>query len=59
NLGMTQAICLDGGLSSSLYYRGKYLSRPFRKITDAIVITRHKDIGLPGASHIKIKRFLI
>ena len=59
NLGMTQAICLDGGLSSSLYYRGKYVSGPFRKITDAIVITRHKDIGLPGASQIKIKRFLI
>lgn len=59
NLGMTQAICLDGGLSSSLYYRGKYLNGPFRKVTDAIVITRHKDIEFTGPSHIRIKRFII
>lgn len=42
NLGLVNAICLDGGASSSLYYRGKYLTPPGRKLSNALVITRIK-----------------
>jgi len=37
-LGLKEAMCLDGGGSSSLYYNGKYLSGPGRDISNALVI---------------------
>ncbi|MWV47043.1 copper amine oxidase [Paenibacillus sp. HJL G12] len=36
--GAYQAMNLDGGASSGLYYNGKYLTTPGRKISNAIVI---------------------
>lgn len=42
-IGLDDAINLDGGLSSSLYYNGEYLTGPFRKVSDAIVISRLKN----------------
>jgi hypothetical protein len=42
-LNLVQALNLDGGLSSALYYRGQYLTGPYRQITDAIVITQLKE----------------
>ena len=42
-LNLVQAINLDGGLSSGLYFHDQYLTGPFREITDAIVITKLKE----------------
>jgi hypothetical protein len=42
NLNCTDAICLDSGASSSLYYLGSYLTRPARQLSNALVITRLK-----------------
>jgi hypothetical protein len=39
-LNLVQAINLDGGLSSGLYFQGQYLTGPYRQVTDAIVITK-------------------
>ncbi|MNN11689.1 hypothetical protein D3C81_1246560 [compost metagenome] len=36
--GAYQAMNLDGGASSGLYYNGKYLTTPGRKISNAIVV---------------------
>ena len=36
--GAYQAMNLDGGASSGLYYNGKYITTPGRKISNAIVI---------------------
>lgn len=30
---------LDGGASSGLYYNGKYLTAPGRKISNALIVT--------------------
>lgn len=40
SLGMINAINLDGGASSSLYYKGKVITTPGRKLSNALVITR-------------------
>lgn len=37
--GAYQAMNLDGGASSGLYYKGKYLTTPGRKISNALVVT--------------------
>jgi exopolysaccharide biosynthesis protein len=36
--GAYQAMNLDGGASSGLYYNGKYLTTPGRQISNAIVV---------------------
>lgn len=36
--GAYQAMNLDGGASSGLYYNGKYLTSPGRQINNAIVV---------------------
>ncbi|WP_458414831.1 phosphodiester glycosidase family protein [Schinkia sp. CFF1] len=38
-LGAYDAMNLDGGASSCLYYNGKYITQPGRKISNAILIT--------------------
>ncbi|CAM4443281.1 phosphodiester glycosidase family protein [Paenibacillus typhae] len=38
--GAYQAMNLDGGASSGLYYNGKYLTAPGRLISNALVVTR-------------------
>lgn len=37
--GAYQAMNLDGGASSGLYYNGKYLTTPGRQISNAIIVT--------------------
>nr|WP_059051803.1 phosphodiester glycosidase family protein [Paenibacillus senegalimassiliensis] len=37
--GAYQAMNLDGGASSGLYYNGKYLTSPGRKISNALLVT--------------------
>ncbi|MCC6446174.1 MAG: phosphodiester glycosidase family protein [Armatimonadetes bacterium] len=37
-LGAVEAVGLDGGTSTGLFYRGKFLSRPNRKLTNILVI---------------------
>lgn len=37
--GAYQAMNLDGGASSGLYYNGKYLTQPGRKISNALLVT--------------------
>lgn len=37
--GAVQAMNLDGGASSGLYYNGKYLTTPGRKISNALIVT--------------------
>lgn len=37
--GAYQAMNLDGGASSGLYYNGKYLTTPGRKISNALIVT--------------------
>lgn len=40
SLGLTDAMNLDGGASSGLYYNGKYITKPGRLISNAIVIVK-------------------
>ncbi len=37
-LGVTDAINLDGGASSGLYFQGKYITQPGRQISNALVV---------------------
>ncbi|MFA6309259.1 MAG: phosphodiester glycosidase family protein [Clostridia bacterium] len=39
-MGLINAINLDGGASSGLYYNGKYLTAPGRQLSNALVITK-------------------
>lgn len=43
NLGVTDGINLDGGASSGLYYGGKYVTAPGRKLSNALVVTKLKE----------------
>lgn len=36
-LNLVNAMCLDGGASSSLYYKGKYLTKPGRNLNNCLV----------------------
>ena len=42
NMGLVEAMNLDGGASSGLYYKGQYLKKPGRPISNALVVTRQK-----------------
>ncbi|MFD1674841.1 phosphodiester glycosidase family protein [Alicyclobacillus fodiniaquatilis] len=39
SLGLVQAMNLDGGSSTGLYFNGKYLTRPGRNLATALVVT--------------------
>ncbi|MDU6854738.1 MAG: phosphodiester glycosidase family protein [Clostridiales bacterium] len=39
-LGLQNAMCLDGGASSGLYYNGTYQTSPGRKVNNSIVFTQ-------------------
>ena len=41
-LGLTDAMNLDGGASSGLLYKGKYLTTPGRLLSNALVVTQQK-----------------
>jgi len=41
-LGLTDAMNLDGGASSGLLYKGKYLTTPGRLLSNGLVITQQK-----------------
>jgi tetratricopeptide (TPR) repeat protein len=45
-LGLFNALNLDGGASSGLYYNGKYLTNPGRKLSNALVITKLTELPL-------------
>lgn len=40
-LGLVEAMSLDGGASSGLYYNGKYITKPGRPLSNALIL-RHK-----------------
>ncbi len=40
-LGFVEAMNLDGGASSGIYYRGAYLRQPGRELSNALVIIEH------------------
>ncbi len=44
NMGMVNAINLDGGASSALYYKGKVVTSPGRKLSNVMVVTRVKAV---------------
>ncbi len=44
NMGMLNAINLDGGASSALYHKGKVVTSPGRKLSNALVVTRMKTV---------------
>ena len=37
-LGATDAVCLDGGTSSAMYYRGKLVCKPGRSLTNIVEV---------------------
>ncbi|MGD8189289.1 phosphodiester glycosidase family protein [Brevibacillus ginsengisoli] len=39
-LGLQEAMNLDGGASSGLYYNGKYLTKPGRKLSNCLVVVK-------------------
>ncbi|MTI69859.1 MAG: tetratricopeptide repeat protein [Firmicutes bacterium] len=43
NMGLKDAMNLDGGASSGLFYKGSYLTKPGRKISNALVVTKLKE----------------
>lgn len=44
-LGAVQAVSLDGGSSTALYYRGKYLIHPARVLTNIFCIYEQKQVA--------------
>ena len=44
-LGCEEGMNLDGGASSGLWYRGKYLTNPGRAISNALVILTERTSG--------------
>lgn len=42
NMGIFNGINLDGGDSSGLYYKGQYITKPGRKLSNALVVTLRK-----------------
>jgi uncharacterized protein YigE (DUF2233 family) len=47
-LGAEYALNLDGGSSTALYARGKYLSRPARRLTNVVMVTVRPGDPVPG-----------
>lgn len=46
-LGSTDAVTLDGGGSSALYYKGKYITYTNRELTNFLVVTsRAQEVGI-------------
>ena len=41
-LGAVEAVALDGGTSSAMYYRGRFVRRPGRALTNVIEIHQYK-----------------
>lgn len=48
-IGVVNAMNLDGGASSSMYYNGKYITKPGRHISNAIVIIKNNTTGVANA----------
>ncbi|WP_134702434.1 phosphodiester glycosidase family protein [Ammoniphilus sp. YIM 78166] len=47
-LGLTEAMNLDGGASSGLYYNGKYLTKPGRLLSNSLVLVKKEKIQAPA-----------
>jgi len=41
SIGLTDAMNLDGGASSCLYYNGKYITKPGRPISNALIVIKN------------------
>lgn len=54
-LGAVDAICLDGGTSSAMYYRGRIIQRPGRMLTNIIEIRERPAPQSPLAPAVVIK----
>lgn len=54
-LGCHNAIGLDGGASVGLFFNGKTIIRPGRKLTNLLVIKRKKKLNAPGEGNRKSK----
>lgn len=52
-LGCQDALNLDGGGSTALYARGRYLSKPRRKLTNVLVVTARAKDPIPGLLHLE------
>lgn len=44
HIGCTEAINLDGGASSALYYRGKTLAKPGRSLTNMLLVYENRSL---------------
>ena len=53
-LGATEAVALDGGTSSAMYYRGRIVCRPGRALTNIIEIRQRPQINPPEDLLVKI-----
>lgn len=47
-LGAVDAVCLDGGTSSAMYYKGQTIRRPGRLLTNVIVVRNRPISELPA-----------
>lgn len=46
-MGIVEAMNLDGGASSGLYYNGKYLTKPGRNLSNSLVVIKKKSTPIP------------
>jgi len=42
SLGCSDAMCLDGGASTGMFYRGRMIIRPKRRLTNALLVYEYK-----------------
>lgn len=47
HMGLVEAMNLDGGASSGLYYNGKYLTKPGRNLSNSLVVVKKRLKPLP------------
>ncbi|MGE5702305.1 MAG: phosphodiester glycosidase family protein [Clostridia bacterium] len=48
-LGLTEAMALDGGASSGLFYNGKYVTKAGRNLSNALVVVKKAPPAKPAA----------
>ncbi len=48
DIGCVDAMNLDGGSSSAMYYRGKMVTTPKRRLTNVLVVYDHSNASSPG-----------
>ncbi len=53
SLGASDAVCLDGGTSSAMYYRGKIVCSPGRVLTNLIEVRECSVVAAPGPTAVE------